>query len=163
MGDSTEVGHAPAKTAEKIALGQLRQSPALHPSERSSHGKLTIEGGYLRYQTQFTASKLDWQMLRGTPPKSGTPLPKLLKKSPSADFNGVLLCIRVSDPLAVNSLSKGDLPYQTQFTASKSDWQMLQGTPLKSGTPCQNCTTRFQAQPGACNATVKTSNNEKCA
>ena len=62
---------------EKIALGRLWRSPALHPSERSSHGKLAIKGGHLPYQMQFTASKSDWQMLWGTPPKLGTPLPKL--------------------------------------------------------------------------------------
>ena len=57
------------KLPEKIALGWLRRSPALHPSERSCHGKLTIEGGHLPYQTQFTVSKSDWQMLWGTPLK----------------------------------------------------------------------------------------------
>ena len=62
---------------KKIALGWLWRSPALHPSERSSRSKLTIEGGHLSYQTQFTASKSDWWMLQGTLPKLGTPLPKL--------------------------------------------------------------------------------------
>ena len=50
------------------------------------------------------------------------PCQNCLKKSPLADFDGVLLCIQVSDPLMVNSLSKGGhLPYQTQFTVSESD------------------------------------------
>ena len=43
-------------TPEKITLGWLRWSPTLHPNERSSCGKLTIEGGLLPYQMQFTVS-----------------------------------------------------------------------------------------------------------
>ena len=72
---------------EKITLGRFRRSPAPHPSERSSRGKLTIEGGHLPYQTQFTMSKSDWQMLWETLPKLGTPPEKIalsrLRRSPA--------------------------------------------------------------------------------
>ena len=42
-------------TPEKIALSWLQWSPTLHPNKRSSCSKLTIEGGLLPYQMQFTA------------------------------------------------------------------------------------------------------------
>ena len=85
------------------------------------------------------------------------PCQNCLKKSPLADFDRVPLRIRVSDPLAVNSLLKGDTS-PTRCSLLQANWtdrccgglRQSQAPPAK--TPCVTG-----------NATVKTSNNEKCA
>ena len=92
------------------------------------------------------------------------PCQNCLKKSPLANFDGVLLRIQVSDPFAVNSLSKGDTsPTRHSLPWANRTGRCCRGLCRSWVPPCQNCTTWFQARPGACNATVKTSNNEKCA
>ena len=81
-----------------------------------------------------------------------------LKKSPSADFNGVPLCIRISDPLAVNSLSKGD-----SFPTRCSLLRELIGLTDAAGDSAEVGHPPAKTACVTCNATVKTSNNEKCA
>ena len=92
------------------------------------------------------------------------PCQNCLKKLPSVDFDGVPLRIWVSDPLVVNSLSKGDTsPTRGSLPQVNRTGRCCRELRRSRAPPCQNCMTQFQARPGACNATVKTSNNEKCA
>ena len=63
-----------------------------------------------------------------------------LKKLPLADFDGVLLCIQVSDPLAVNSLSKGDTsPTRHSLPRVNQTDRCCGGLPRSRAPPCQNC------------------------
>ena len=68
-----------------------------------------------------------------------------LKKSPSADFDGFPLCIRVSDPLAVNSLSKGDSS-PTRCSLPWANWNdgCCRGLCRSRASPCQNCMCNLQ-------------------
>ena len=63
-----------------------------------------------------------------------------LKKLPSADFNGVPLCIRVSDPLAVNLLLKGDTsPTRRSLPRANRTDRCCGGLRRSRAPPCQNC------------------------
>ena len=63
-----------------------------------------------------------------------------LKKLPSADFNGVPLCIRVSDPLAVNLLLKGDTsPTRRSLPRVNRTDRCCGGLRQSRAPPCQNC------------------------
>ena len=63
-----------------------------------------------------------------------------LKKSSSANFDGVPLCIRVSDPLAVNSLSKGDTsPTKRSLPRANRTGGCCRGLCRIQAPPCQNC------------------------
>ena len=63
-----------------------------------------------------------------------------LKKLPSADFDGVPLRIRVSNPLAVNSLSKGDTsPTRRSLPWANRTDRCCGGLCRSRAPPCQNC------------------------
>ena len=85
------------------------------------------------------------------------PCQNCLKKSPSANFDGVPLCIQVSDPLTVNLLLKGEtsLTRRSLLRANRTG-RCCRGLRQSRAPPAKT--------PGVTgNATVKTSNNEKCA
>ena len=73
------------------------------------------------------------------------PCQNCMKKSPSADFDGVPLCIRVSNPLAVNSLSKGDTsPTRRSLPRANQTGGCCRGLCRSWAPLCQNCMCNLQ-------------------
>ena len=68
-----------------------------------------------------------------------------LKKLPSADFDGVPLCIQVSDPLMVNLLSKGDTsPTRCSLLRANQTGRCCGGLRRSWAPPCQNSMCNWQ-------------------